>query len=219
VDYTLFGHLTYSLIALSFLVRDILWLRVVAVVASLSGITYSYVVPAQPLWLVVNWNIVFVAINSFRIAILLKERMGIDFSPEERHVHETVFADFSSVEFSKLMQLAQWTDTETETLLVREGQPVRYLTLIYQGTAVVEVGGRVVADLDGGHFVGEMSFITNAPASATVTCGASSRLVQWPREALDNLLKRNPGMRPGFQGALGRNMAAKLVDKGAAEDG
>lgn len=32
--------------------------------ALLLGIVHNYVVPAEPLWLVVNGNIVFVAINS-----------------------------------------------------------------------------------------------------------------------------------------------------------
>ena len=214
MDYTLFGHLTYSLIAVSFLVRDILWLRAVAVVASLSGIVYNYVVPAEPLWLVVNWNIVFVAINSFRIFVLLKERWGIDFSDEERHLHRTVFFDFTPVDFAKLMRLARWREAEEGTLLVEEGQAVEALILVYDGIARVEAGGRRVAELDAGHFIGEMSFTTRSPASATVRCSAPCRLVEWSRADLDGLLRRQAALRPALQAVLGRNMAEKLAGQG-----
>ena len=41
---TIAGHLAFGLIAFSFLVKDILWLRVVSVVASLFSILYNYTV-------------------------------------------------------------------------------------------------------------------------------------------------------------------------------
>ena len=42
---TIAGHLAFGLIAFSFLVKDILWLRIVSVVASLFSILYNYTIP------------------------------------------------------------------------------------------------------------------------------------------------------------------------------
>lgn len=64
------GHLAFALIAFSFLVRDILWLRALSIAASLA----SYLAPSNPLWIVIRWNVVFIGLNLVQIAILFRER-------------------------------------------------------------------------------------------------------------------------------------------------
>ena len=61
---TIAGHLAFGLIAFSFLVKDILWLRVVSVLASLFSIFYNYLIPIEPMWLTINWNFVFIIVIS-----------------------------------------------------------------------------------------------------------------------------------------------------------
>ena len=78
------GHATYLLIALSYLVRDIVWLRCFAIVASCTSIAFNYFAPDEPLWLVIGWNFVFLVINIFRIVRMLTERQGLQFSAEEQ---------------------------------------------------------------------------------------------------------------------------------------
>lgn len=63
-----FGHLTFLLIALSFLVREMLMLRLLAILSSLASIVYNFSVAQDPLWLVIHWNLVFVGINLFQLA-------------------------------------------------------------------------------------------------------------------------------------------------------
>ena len=65
------GHLAFGLIAFSFLVKDILWLRVVSILASLFSVFYNYVIPTNPMWLAINWNIVFVVVNLYHIAVII----------------------------------------------------------------------------------------------------------------------------------------------------
>ena len=68
---TLAGHLAFGLIAFSFLVKDILWLRVVSILASLFSIFYNYVIPLEPMWIAVGWNIVFVMVNLYHIGVII----------------------------------------------------------------------------------------------------------------------------------------------------
>jgi len=42
---TLAGHLAFGLIAFSFLVKDIFWLRIVSIIASLFSVFYNYTIP------------------------------------------------------------------------------------------------------------------------------------------------------------------------------
>lgn len=93
------GHLAFALIALSFLVRDILWLRALSITASVASIIYAYFAPAQPLWLVMGWNGLFIGLNLVQIAILFRERRGVTFTDEEKELFQTSFSRFAPVEF------------------------------------------------------------------------------------------------------------------------
>ena len=88
--WNLVGHLAFILIAASFLVRDILWLRAISIVASAIGISY-YFGNAEPLWLIIFWNAVFASINGAQISLLLAERSGIQLDDNEAELYETIF--------------------------------------------------------------------------------------------------------------------------------
>ena len=215
--YEIFGHLAYILIACSLLVRDILWLRCLSILASVSSIVFNYYVPAAPLWLVIEWNVVFIGINAVRIGIILKEKMGVSFSPEEEELYETMFRNFSAVEFMKLMRLGQWREVEPGETLATEGKELASLVLIYNGAAGVRMKGEEVAVLKDGNFIGEMSFTTSGPASATVAAVAATRVVEWPKEELKKLLQRNPSMRSAIQAVLSGDMARKLIEQSTGD--
>ena len=51
---TLAGLLAFGLIAFSFLVKDIFWLRIVSILASLFSVFYNFYIPADPMWLAIN---------------------------------------------------------------------------------------------------------------------------------------------------------------------
>ena len=48
------GHLAFGLIAFSFLVKDLMWLRVLSIVASLFSVFYNWVIPPEPMWIPVG---------------------------------------------------------------------------------------------------------------------------------------------------------------------
>ena len=83
---TIAGHLAFGLIAFSFLVKDILWLRVVSILASLFSIFYNYVIPAEPMWIAVGWNMVFIALNLYHIAIIIYEKRPVHMNPKDKEL-------------------------------------------------------------------------------------------------------------------------------------
>jgi len=91
------------------LVKDILWLRLLTVLACIAGIIFNYFVPATPLWVIIYWNLLFLAINIVQIGIIMKERSEVDFTEEEKELHETLFKNFAPFEFMKLLRVgAGW---------------------------------------------------------------------------------------------------------------
>lgn len=210
-------HVTYGLIALSYLVRDMLWLRALAVAASICSIGWTSAAiaagggAAENLKVALAWNVVFLTINAARILLLLKERWSARLDELQVELWETIFPGLTRVEFNKLIRVADWRDEPEGATLARQGEPLGTLQLVYSGRCGVEVDGQLEAEVADGAFVGEMSFTTHQPASATVTCQTPTRVLAWPREALERLLERNPGLKVSLQGVLGVDMARKLA--------
>lgn len=68
-----FINIANALYLLSYFVRDILWLRVLTVIAASCLILYFYFRP-EPLMAVVYWNLFFIALNIYWVFRLLSER-------------------------------------------------------------------------------------------------------------------------------------------------
>ncbi|PIQ26801.1 hypothetical protein COW36_00380 [bacterium (Candidatus Blackallbacteria) CG17_big_fil_post_rev_8_21_14_2_50_48_46] len=207
----LFGHLTFALIAVSYLVRDIFILRLLSIIASMAGIVFNYFAPAEPLWLVINWNLAFIGVNLFQIGLSIYERRSISFSEEQTELYETLFQSFSPIEFLKLMRIGDWQQAVQGETLTEEGKDLERVMLLYSGQANVEVGAQPVNQLNDGDFIGEMSFFAGTPATATVKiCSETARYLAWDKQALHAMLQRNPNIRFAMQSILGNDLTQKL---------
>ena len=199
---TIAGHLAFGLIAFSFLVKDILWLRVVSILASLFSVFYNYVIPVEPMWLAINWNFVFISLNMYHIAVLIYEKRPIKMVPKDKELYETLFKDLSPVEYLKISKVAEWRTFQPGEKIIRQNTPVTDLILIYNGTVDVAVDHKAVAQLKDGQFVGEMSFLTEKPATATCVVRHETESLVWKQPEFKDLLKRNPSLYYTIQGLL-----------------
>jgi len=209
---TIAGHLAFGLIAFSFLVKDILWLRIVSVVASLFSILYNYTIPAEPMWLAINWNIVFVLVNVYHIAVIIYEKRPIKMKPKDKELYDALFKDLSPVEYLKVTKIAKWKKFKSGASLIEEGVDVKRLILIYNGTIDVAVKGKKVAELRDGQFVGEMSFLTERPATATCIAKHDCECLVWSQTEFKSLLKRNPSLYFSIQSLLSAQVSDALIN-------
>lgn len=211
LTWQLAGHLASVLTMVAYLLKDILWLRLLTILSCFAGIAFNYFVPATPLWTVIYWNVLFAIINIVQIGIIIKERAGVHFSEEEKELHETLFKNFAPFEFMKLMRVGRWLEAKPGEVLAREQQSLDAVMLIYNGLAQVEKNGKEVAKLKDGNFIGEVSFITEGTATATVRALTPTRYVAWPKAAIKALLNRNPSMRFAMQSMLSTDLSKKLI--------
>lgn len=205
------GHLASILTMAAYLLKDILWLRLLTILSCFAGIAFNYFVPATPLWSVIYWNMLFAVINIVQIAIIIRERTGIHFTEEEKELHDTLFKNFAPFEFMKLMRVAKWMEARPGDVLAVEEQPINAVMLIYNGLVSVENNGKEVVQLRDGNFIGEVSFITGGTASATVRALQPTRYITWPKAKVTQLLNRNPSMRLAMQSVLSTDLSKKLM--------
>ena len=86
-----------------------------------------------------------------------------------------LFAACTKAELRRLASIADEIDLREGTVLTRQGRPGREFFVLIEGTVRVDKGGRKVADLGPGDWLGEIALLTKAPRTATVTATSPVR--------------------------------------------
>lgn len=96
-------------------------------------------------------------------------------------------------------------------MLTREGQVVTQLVYIADGIVKIEHGDRVVAICGPGDYIGELSFLSGKPASATATVVKPTRALVFDQANLTTAIAADAQLRRTLESALNRNLAGKLT--------
>ena len=160
----------------------------------------------------VFWNGIFIVVNLYHVAILIYEKRPVKMSPKDRELYETMFKSLSPVEYLKITKLANWKKFKKNDKIITQSKPVKDLHLIYNGTVDVVVGIEPVAELKDGQFVGEMSFLTEKPATATCVVKHDTECLVWNQTGFKDLLKRNPSLYFSIQSLLSAQVSDALVN-------
>jgi CRP-like cAMP-binding protein len=111
----------------------------------------------------------------------------------------------------RLLDQAESKRFEAGATLTTEGEPVRQLIYIAEGIAKIEHAGRLVAICGPGDYVGELSFLSGKPATATATVVKPTRVLSFDQAKLAASVAADPQLRRTLESALNKNLAGKLT--------
>jgi len=205
------GHLAYLFILMSYMVRKIFLLRILAICASIFSISYSLFVLPNPLWISVQWNSLFIAINIIHLLILLWEKREITFKGDEKILHDQVFSHLTSGDFKKLPNLSKITTYSKNSILIEEDICLDKIFVVIEGALGIRKNDKEIAELGKGSFAGEMSFLTGDLTRAYVIAKTNSRVCYWNQKELKEFLLLNPELQSSFQMILGSQLINELM--------
>ena len=107
-------------------------------------------------------------VNAVQLAVVLLAGRRRRMTEDEKFFIQTVMPTLEGNLRARMLKLARWQTREPGEVLVEEGQVKPELVFIARGAASVERSGVIVGVCGPGDFLGEMSFLTGKPASATV---------------------------------------------------
>jgi Cyclic nucleotide-binding domain len=198
-----FGHLSYLILALSYWLTNIYWLRVVAVIGSALEIIY-FTYTGGDLAVGIGWTVVFIAINLFHLAILTKERLSLRLPDADAPLLRESLSGLSD------FRAADWKDYVSGDVLTRQDAPVDALYFLCRGRANVEVSGKFVTYLEKGTFIGEIAYLTGNPATATVTIDEPSRVLAFSKMKMARVVASDEQISGIMYQLLGRDLAMKM---------
>jgi hypothetical protein len=202
-------HGANVLYLVSYLMRDILWLRIFTVVAAVCLIGYFYF-RVDPLMTAIYWNLLFVALNGFWICRLVLERRPVQLTDEQEQLCRLVFHTISPREMLAMLKFAEWKNAEPGECFAPQGAPLDKLMVIYSGKARVEIDGRAVAEVLPGQFMGSIGFITGDPAPAAFVAAEPTRYLCWHKSKLKDFLAKNAELCTALHMTLGADLSHRL---------
>lgn len=198
-----------TLYVISYMVTNMMWLRVMAIVAATSTFPYFYFQP-EPLWLAMFWQSMFLLVNLINLLILFYSMRATRFDDDEHLAYGIKFSELKPYEVRPIFKYAQRLTLEAGDYLLRDGDENDTLFLILGGECRIVKNGTQVAMLEQGHFVGELSFLSNEVVSADVIAGEQTRLMCWSKHSLMPLFKRQGLYESYFYSLCSLDVAGKL---------
>jgi len=202
------GHLNYILVILSVSMTSMRWLRIFAMASGIVGVIYYGFLVSDDISAM--WEGIFATVNAVQLAIVLLAGRRKSKDEDEQFFIETVIPTLDGNLRARMLKLARWETREPGEILVEEGQLAPQLVFVARGAASVEKGDTIVGVCGPGDFLGEMSFLTGKPASATVRVSNEVRCCVYDAAVLRTLTKKNPAIRQALEFSFNRNLVGKL---------
>jgi hypothetical protein len=201
----------------SYSVHDILWLRILTVVAAGLLIPY-YLMQPVPLMAAIWWNVVFIIINIYWIIRLMIERRPVHFTPDEAVLRDLAFASLTPREAAQLFAMGEWDDIPVGKSIVVHDNEQQQLSVILRGTADAMHAGITIEELGEGQFVGGIDKCVAEGYEIEVLVRTAVRVMCWPSEKLEPYLAKRPDVALALERSVGLGMR-RLLDTALAEIG
>ena len=204
-------HIAFLGFAIAFMVRDVLWLRMLTMVAYTVLVLRLGLATAPGDESLLLWYLAFILINAGHATWLVYERHLLRLTPMEKSLATVAFPALDHSTVKRLCRIGAWRDLETSEQLTWNGRTPDVLAVVLSGEIGVYQQSRCVARIGSGHFVGEMSFITGQPATADTFAEGPVTLLVWEQPALVRRCERDPRLRTALYTAFGPDLVAKIA--------
>ncbi len=171
-------------------------------------IAYYLLAGPSPQWHAILWSTVFLVSNVFVIVLLYRDRRHGALTGDERKL-AGVLHMLTPGQFRRLMRGAGWRTAAAETVLTVEGEQPQSLFFVVDGGIDIRKGERSFP-VRPGLFIGEVAWLLDCPATATVALSEGARYVEWDVKALRVLFARQPDLKTAFETALNHDLARKV---------
>lgn len=204
-----FIHAANVLLLVAYSVRDVLWLRLFAVAASVIAIPF-YVLQPTVLWAPLAWSVVFAAINLFQSWLLFIERRPVRLTAEEQEIRRLAFQDLPPRKVLQVLSIGSWVTIDAGERLIERGKLPDAMFLIVHGKVRITKDGRILGNLSAGEIVGSALILNGIPSTVDAVVEEPVRAMRWQLGTLDKYLSANPETRNVMQRHLARDLAAKI---------
>ncbi|KAG7340151.1 Popeye conserved region protein [Nitzschia inconspicua] len=217
----IFGHASFVLVAVSYAVDEFVQLRLLAIFGSTAMLVFTYFHPhGKVLWLPFRWNVLFIGLNSWRVAKVYLDRYRSDQLMNEtlcRRIYEHHFYVMEKTDFARLVRLGTIENYKKGDVLIRQGNDNRYVRLVLKGDLQVDRDGQITYTLHEGQFISESGLhaglgLRGSVESCCTVVAASDdvEVLRWDRTELMRLLEIHKSIERALKAVMSWDIVSKL---------
>lgn len=202
-------HIALLFYVVGFLTRDELILRAQILAGTLFYILYYWFISDVPLWEAILASLAIAAANIYSSIIILRERSTIGMSAADIALYKK-FHTLKPGHFRQVMKNARRWRVEADEVLLTVNSHVDCLYYVHSGTVEISRDGKT-ALLNTEHFFGELAFLKDTPASATVTVKPGAEVIAWDQATLKKIMGKSPTISNAIVALFNEDLATKLL--------
>jgi hypothetical protein len=206
--FVLLFHFSNLMAFLAFLLRDQLQLRLLMGVSLFLQGLYYYAIPGGPLFDPLFWKVVSFLANVVMIVLVFGGRLDFGI-PEDLRPLFNKMAVLSPGQFRKLTARTVRVYGGSPAILTEGMKPDRLYYLL-KGEAQI-IKNRQTTNLHAGAFLGEIAFLSDLPASATVILTDGAECIAWNRAALLQMMRKDAAIDIAMRGFFNHDLAHKVA--------
>ena len=204
-------NLSNIVFLLAFSVRDVLKLRILAIVGECLTLPYYYF-QGEKLWPPIVWGAAFMLVNAVRVVAIALERRPVVLSDKEERLHRVAFSSIDKREFLKLVSLAQWVDCSPGEIILAKGQHISEAIVVMAGDLEAIISGNSRMVLRPGQLIGDVSAYSGLASPADVVARGTGILAKWDLQHVREFTASRPELRANLLRIVSMDLAAKLRD-------
>ncbi len=157
-------------------------------------------------------QVAWITISLVGITRMLLVNLRLRFTDDERGFVDAMLQGLPLAQARMLMDIGIWVEAEAGTVLTVQGKPVDHLCYLANGEADVMVEGNLVARCESGAMIGEATYLSGEPASATVRARDKVRCLRFEAATLRQFLSRNADIRAVLEQNMANHLRTKLIN-------
>jgi hypothetical protein len=150
-----------------------------------------------------------VATNTLMIWRQWRDGHAIALSDDELNLFRNL-RGLSSEQFRKLMKVGTWVRSAEPVLLTREGHMPEELYYVLEGSLSIQKSGREIK-VQPAAFIGELAYLREMPATATVRLLPPGLFVSWKHAELNRVLAHDEALRLAMAMLINNDLAEKVA--------
>jgi CRP-like cAMP-binding protein len=204
-------NLSNIVFLVAFSVRDVLKLRILAVVSELLALPYYYF-QDEKLWPPIFWGSAFMIVNAIRIVIVFSERRPVVLSDKEEQLHRVAFSSIDKREFLRLVSLARLVDCSPGEVILKKGQHISEAIVVIEGDIEAVLDSNTGMGIRPGQLIGDVSAYSGLASPADVVARGPGTLAKWDLRHMREFTASRPELRAELLRIVGVDLATKLRD-------
>ena len=213
VDLEMVANTSYAILLASYIMKDILWLRILTVISLSFEIPYFYF-QAVPLWDGISWDVAFIVINVYWIGRLAYDRRPVHFTEDQQRLWETALHRLHPRHARALFKIGKIKQVAPKETIATHGETLHEIALISEGKVELQLNEKKIEELGPGHFLGTASFLERNlefPTVTTIVAVEPTIMITWNKSQLKKLIEHDHQLSMAIESTLGMEIADLLV--------